>query len=125
MCLPPCHCIAQFRLTNDNRLSTLVFQRSADMALGVPYNIASYALLTHILAHMSDSKPHELIMTLGDAHVYEPHLPNVAKQVERLPFRPPKLQILRPFDRFDDITVNSFNVIGYFYHSRLKYDMVV
>lgn len=117
--------MAQFRLTNDNELSTLVFQRSADMALGVPYNIASYALLTHILAHMSDSKPHELIMTLGDAHLYEPHLTNVAKQVERLPFRPPKLRILRPFRRFDEITVDTFNVIDYFYHSRLKYEMVV
>lgn len=117
--------MAQFRLTNDNKLSTLVFQRSADMALGVPYNIASYALLTHILAHMSDSEPHELILTFGDAHVYEPHLSNVWKQVERLPFRPPKLQILRPFRNFDDITVNTFNVIGYFYHSRLKYEMIV
>lgn len=125
MCLAPCHCMAQFRLTNDDRLSTLVFQRSADMALGVPYNIASYALLTHILAHMSDSKPHELIMTFGDAHVYEPHLANVIRQVARPPFRPPRLQILRPFRRFDEITVNTFNVIDYFYHSRLKYELVV
>lgn len=80
MALPPCHCLVQFYV-NDGELSAQLYQRSADMGLGVPFNIASYALLTHMIAHVTNLQPGDFVHTLGDAHVYLNHIDPLKEQV--------------------------------------------
>merc|ERR1719229_1199326 len=91
MALPPCHCLVQFYV-NDGELSAQLYQRSADMGLGVPFNIASYALLTYMIAHVTDLRPGDFVHTLGDAHVYLNHIEALKEQVSRVP---------RPFPKFE------------------------
>jgi thymidylate synthase len=87
MALPPCHLMCQFFVdTTRNELSCQIYQRSADMGLGVPFNIASYALLTHLIAHVTGRKPGQLVHTLGDAHVYLNHIQPLQEQLQREPF---------------------------------------
>lgn len=93
MALPPCHVLAQFRVQNGNRLSCALYQRSGDMGLGVPFNIASYAFLTHILAKHCDLEPGELIHFLGDAHIYAEHIDGLKMQLDRAPLAFPKIKI--------------------------------
>jgi thymidylate synthase len=96
MVLPPCHCLAQFRILNDTELHCHVYQRSADFALGVPYNIASYATLTHILAKFSGKYAKSLTFSYGDMHVYEPHWDTVYAQMDNKIYSFPKLTINVP-----------------------------
>mgnify|MGYP005637347395 CR=1 FL=1 len=91
MSLPPCHAFSQFYVSN-NQLSCQLYQRSCDMFLGVPFNIASYSILTHILAKECDLKVGEFIMTLGDYHIYHQHFPQVKIQIKRRPKSLPKLK---------------------------------
>lgn len=93
MCLPPCHILAQFNVTNDGYLECMMFQRSVDTFLGLPFNIASYALLTYIIAAVTGLKPGRLIMSLGDVHIYENHVDQVKQQLERMSREEPKLVI--------------------------------
>lgn len=93
MALAPCHCLVQFHVGLNNRLSCQVYQRSADVFLGIPYNIASYALLTHMLAHVTGLIPGELVHTMGNAHLYENHMAQARLQLERLPMQLPRLQL--------------------------------
>jgi thymidylate synthase len=93
MALPPCHVLAQFRVIGGNRLSCALYQRSGDIGLGVPFNIASYSFLTHLLANHCDLVADEFVYFLGDAHIYESHTDILAQQVERVPFDFPKIQI--------------------------------
>src|SRR6202451_4449911 len=99
MALPPCHLLAHFYVRVEGRdrpeLSCLLYQRSCDMGLGVPFNIASYALLTHMIAHVCDLTPGEFIHTLGDAHVYLDHVDALKVQLEREPREFPELAIKR------------------------------
>ena len=111
MALPPCHCLFQFHVA-EGRLSCQLYQRSADIFLGVPFNIASYALLTHMLAQVTGLQVGEFVHTLGDAHLYLNHLEQAQLQLSREPKRPPRL-VLAPKDdlaAFDeaDITVADY-----------------
>ena len=112
MALPPCHLLFQCYVS-DGRLSCQLYQRSADLFLGVPFNIASYALLTHMLAQQCNLLPGEFIWCGGDCHIYDNHLEQVAQQLERQPFPFPSIEIKRqPKDifsyQFDDFQVNNY-----------------
>ena len=145
MALPPCHMFAQFyvsfpppadgdgredgdRPRNKGKLSCLLYQRSCDMGLGVPFNIASYALLTHMLAHAADLHPGTLIHTMGDAHVYLDHIDALQEQLRREPTEFPELKIKRT-DRgsgvMDGWSEDEFEVIGYNPHKLIKMKMSV
>ncbi|KAK9875845.1 hypothetical protein WA026_009632 [Henosepilachna vigintioctopunctata] len=124
MALPPCHCLAQFYVANEE-LSCMLYQRSADMGLGVPFNIASYALLTYMIAHVTGLKPGEFIHILGDSHVYLNHVDALKEQLQRKPRPFPTLKIKRAVDKIDDFTADDFELIGYNPHPKLSMPMAV
>jgi thymidylate synthase len=109
MALPPCHMIFQFYPAN-GKLSLHMFQRSCDTFLGVPFNIASYALLLHIVAQITNLAPDELILTLGDVHIYHDHFNAVKEQLSREPFPLPKLWLNPEIKSLDDLDVKKMNV---------------
>jgi len=124
MALPPCHCLVQFYVA-DGELSCQLYQRSADMGLGVPFNIASYALLTHMIAHVTDLKPGDFVHTLGDAHVYLNHIEPLKVQLERKPKEFPKLVIKRKVDKIEDFKFEDFAMEGYEPHPKITMEMAV
>jgi len=124
MALPPCHCLVQFFVA-DGKLSCQLYQRSADMGLGVPFNIASYALLTCMIAHVTNLKPGEFVHTLGDAHVYVNHIEPLKEQLTREPRPFPKLIIKRQVENIEDFRVEDFEIEGYEPHKKIKMDMAV
>merc|ERR1712156_689263 len=124
MALPPCHCLAQFYVAN-GELSCQLYQRSADMGLGVPFNIASYALLTHMIAHVTGLKPGEFVHTLGDTHVYLNHVEPLKEQLTRDPKPFPKLVIKRKVENIEDFTIEDFEVQGYDPHPKITMEMAV
>ena len=134
MALPPCHMFCQFYVTlpespsDKPLLSCLMYQRSADLGLGVPFNIASYALLTHIIAHVTNTEPNELVMQLGDAHVYRDHVDALKIQLEREPRAFPTLKWkdhAQEKDDIDSITTDDFEVVGYQPYPAIKMAMSV
>lgn len=127
MALPPCHTFSQFYVNNDGELSCNLYQRSADLFLGVPFNIASYALLTHMIAHVCDLKVGEFIHTIGDAHIYMNHKNAIEEQLSRVDdIREfPKLKINTNVKNIDDFTMDDFEIIGYDPHPFIKADMAV
>ncbi|CAH2013581.1 unnamed protein product [Acanthoscelides obtectus] len=124
MALPPCHCLCQFFVADDE-LSCQLYQRSADMGLGVPFNIASYALLTYMIAHVTGLKPGEFIHTLGDSHVYLNHEEALREQLKREPRPFPKLIIKRKVDNIEDFKADDFELVGYNPHPKLSMPMAV
>lgn len=124
MALPPCHCLAQFYVSN-GELSCQLYQRSADMGLGVPFNIASYSLLTYMLAHITNLKPGEFVHTMGDCHLYLNHISALKEQLERVPKPFPRLYIARKVDNIDDFTADDFQLDGYNPHARIFMPMAV
>jgi thymidylate synthase len=108
MALPPCHMMFQFFVA-DGKLSLHMFQRSCDMFLGVPFNIASYALMLHIVAQMTGLEPDELILTLGDAHIYHDHLDAVKQQLERIPGKLPRLWLHPDITSLDDLDTKKLS----------------
>lgn len=133
MALPPCHVMCQFYVTKGdngqkNQLSCQLYQRSADMGLGVPFNIASYALLTYMIAFICDMEPGDFVHTIGDAHVYSNHVEPLKQQLERAPRDFPKLVIKRSRDEIkeiDDFVYEDFEIIGYKPHPSIKMKMAV
>lgn len=125
MVLPPCHMVYQFRVYN-NKLSCMLYQRSGDVGLGVPFNIASASLMTHIFAKLSGLEVGELIHTIADAHIYKNHIEQLNKQILRKPLCFPKLDILeRGQDKVEDFQYEDFKIIGYESHDALKMKMAV
>ena len=113
MALPPCHTFSQFYVTNDKRLNCTMYQRSADLFLGVPFNIASYSLLVYMIAHVTGLTPGLYNHVFGDAHIYEDHFDAVKEQLQRTSKKFPKLKIRRPIKVIDEFTMEDFEVIGY------------
>ena len=124
MALPPCHTLFQFDVT-DGVLSCQLYQRSADLFLGVPFNIASYALLTHLIAHVTGLKPGEFIHTFGDAHVYYNHIDQVDEQLSRKPLTPPELWINPELTDIDELSREDVDLIGYAHWPKLKGEVAV
>lgn len=124
MALPPCHVLCQFYVAN-GELSCMMYQRSGDMGLGVPFNIASYSLLTIMIAHICDLKPGEFIHSLGDAHVYLNHVDALKEQIKRTPFAFPKLKIddSRKIKSIDDFKFDDFTLVGYKAHQQIAMEM--
>lgn len=119
MALPPCHCMFQFYVA-DGKLSCQLYQRSADIFLGVPFNIASYALLTHMLAQQADLNVGEFIWTGGDCHLYLNHLNQTDEQLQRAPLPLPRLAIKRRPDSIFDYRYDDFEILNYESHPHIR-----
>lgn len=131
MALPPCHLSAQFYVELDDagqkHLSCQMYQRSVDTFLGCPWNIMSYAVLTYLLAKMTDMLPKKLIMCLGDTHIYSNHIEQVRQQLERTPYPFPKLIVSDAVKTksIEDITIDDFVLQDYTYHPAIKAPMAI
>ncbi|NJO70445.1 MAG: thymidylate synthase [Bacteroidetes bacterium] len=124
MALPPCHVMFQFYVAN-GKLSCSMYQRSADIFLGVPFNITSYALLTHMMALVTNLQPGEFIHTLGDAHIYQNHIEQVKLQLTRTPYALPSLKINPDVKNIFDFEFSDFKLEGYQSHPHIKGDISV
>ena len=124
MALPPCHTFFQFFVAN-GKLSMQMYQRSCDMFLGVPFNIASEALMLHMVAQVTDLEPGEFIHTLGDAHIYHNHFDQVGEQLSRKPYALPKLKLNPEIKNIDDFTMDDIELVDYQCHPGIKAPMAV
>lgn len=124
MALPPCHMMAQFNVKEDKYLSCCLFQRSGDVGLGVPFNIASYAFLTHILAKHCGLVADEFVYFLGNAHIYEEHIETLQRQLQRQPYPFPAIEIVNLHESIDDYCVEDVRFVKeYVCHEALKMEM--
>lgn len=124
MALPPCHMMSQFYVSN-GKLSCQMYQRSADLFLGVPFNIASYALFTHMLAQVCKLEVGELIITLGDAHIYENHIEQVKEQLSRKEYPLPQLQLNPEIEVITDFEMSDIELVDYQCHEAIQAKMAV
>jgi thymidylate synthase len=124
MALPPCHILAQFYVS-DGKLSCQMYQRSCDMFLGVPFNVASYSLLTHLIAKVCDLQVGEFVHVLGDAHIYLNHVEQVKEQLKREPLPAPQLWINPDIKDITKFTMDDIKLIGYESHAAIKAEMAV
>jgi thymidylate synthase len=127
MALPPCHTLAQFYVSN-GKLSCQMYQRSADLFLGVPFNIASYSLLTHIIAKITNLEVQDFVLTVGDAHIYTTHYEAVKKQLQRTPQELPTLNIIKDFSSLEEVLgldVSDFQLDNYNPLSAIKAEMAI
>lgn len=125
MALPPCHVTAQWYVREGEHLDCQMYQRSADIALGVPFNIASYATLTYMLALVTGLKPGKFYYIMGDVHLYVNHVDAVKEQLDRIPFVFPRLMFTRKVESIDDFKEEDFKLVDYNHHPAIKMDMVV
>lgn len=125
MALPPCHVLYQFRVYN-GRISCSMYQRSCDTFLGLPFNICSTALMTMIFGRLSGLEPDEIIISIGDAHIYKNHIEQVKSQLKRTPYSFPKINIKKRNQKMvEDFRVEDFEIVGYESHSAIKGEMAV
>lgn len=125
MALPPCHCFAQFYVSADKKLSCQLYQRSADFFLGVPFNIASYALFTHMIAQVCDLEVGDFVHTIGDAHIYSNHVDQVKEQLSREPYPLPALKINPAIRDITKFTMDDIKLIDYVSHQSIIAPMAV
>jgi thymidylate synthase len=125
MALPPCHMFAQFYVSRDGKLSCQMYQRSCDMFLGVPFNIASYSLLTHLIAQVCNLDVGEFVHVLGDAHIYLNHVEQVKEQLDREPLPAPQLQLNPDITDITKFTMADISLKDYTSHGAIQADMAV
>tara|TARA_B100000925_G_C21954477_1_gene450521 strand:- start:18 stop:923 length:906 start_codon:yes stop_codon:yes gene_type:complete len=123
MALPPCHVLFQFHVTQENKLSCSLYQRSGDVGLGVPFNIMSYSVLAHLIAHHCDLEPYEFIYYLGNAHIYEDHIEPLKEQIKREPYDFPSINIKNKYDNINDYKLEDFEIHNYKSHGKIKMNM--
>ena len=123
MALPPCHVMAQFNVCDGNRLSCALYQRSGDVGLGVPFNIASYSFLTHIIAKHCDLKADQFVYYLGNCHIYDDHIEKLKVQSERKPYPFPTIDIINKHENIEDYCITDFRLNEYKCHETIKMDM--
>lgn len=123
MALPPCHVLSQFHVLDKDKLYCTLYQRSGDVGLGVPFNIASYGFLTHMIAKICGLRAMELTHYIGNAHIYETHVDALKKQVDREPYDFPMLH-LKSKEKIDDYMITDFDLVNYKYYPSIKMDMV-
>ena len=124
MALPPCHILVQFNVVG-NKLNCQMYQRSADVGLGVPFNIASYALLTHIIAHCTGLQAGKFIHVMGDTHIYLNHITGLREQIQRNPQQFPKLFIKTDNKDIEKFTFQDFKLENYIPHPKINLPMAV
>lgn len=123
MALPPCHIICQFFVTNKNKLSCSLYQRSGDVGLGVPFNIASYSMLTILMAKHCDLIPFEFIYTIGCAHIYDDHVEPLKEHFNRKPYPFPTLQLFHKYENIEDYKLEDFKLQNYKSYDSIKMQM--
>jgi len=123
MVLPPCHVLTQFHVNKKNELSCMLYQRSGDVGLGIPFNMASYGILTCLLAQHTRLQPGKLIHNIGDAHIYENHIPELKNQILRDPYPSPILAINRRH-MIDDYDLEDFQINNYKYHPSIYMPLI-
>ena len=123
MCLPPCHVSYQFNVGENDNLDLIMYQRSGDMFLGVPFNIASSALLLYMVANVTNKKPRSLKLVIANAHIYENHLGVVKEQLGRKPYKFPKLNINKK-NNINDFVYEDFELVDYECHKTIKAEMI-
>lgn len=123
MALPPCHILCQFNVFGGNKLSCSMYQRSGDVGLGVPFNIASYSFLTHLIAHQCGLQAFEFIYYLGNAHIYDDHYEPLKLQCLREPFTFPTIKINKNHDKIEDYCIDDISLFNYKFHPKITMDM--
>ncbi len=123
MALPPCHVMCHFQYCN-NKLSCAMYQRSGDVGLGVPFNILSYSVLTHLIAKHCNLDVGEFVYFLGNAHIYEKHINPLKEQIIREPYIFPKINIKNIYEKIDDYTMDDFEIIDYKCHKKVVMNMI-
>lgn len=124
MALPPCHVLMQFNVRDNTYLSCSLYQRSGDIGLGVPFNIASYSFLTHLIAHHCDLIPEKFIYNLGNAHIYGDHISSLEQQVDNTPHRFPTIKIIKKHENIEDYTIDDFIIENYISHKKISMEMI-
>jgi thymidylate synthase len=123
MALPPCHILAQFNVIDNKYLSCSMYQRSGDVGLGVPFNIASYSILTHLIAHHCGLEAVEFVYYLGNCHVYDDHIEQLKIQESRTPYTFPKIHIKNKFNTIEEYGISDFELENYRFHEAIKMKM--
>lgn len=124
MALPPCHILCQFNVHNGNQLSCALYQRSADVLLGAPFNIASYSFLTHLLAKLTGLEAYEFVYFTGNCHIYEQHIEGAKIQITRNPYPFPNVSIKQFKENMNDFQVEDFELHNYQHHPQIKFQMI-
>lgn len=123
MALPPCHVLVQFNVLTGGKLSCSLYQRSGDVGLGVPFNIASYSFLTHLIAHHCNLKATEFCYYLGNSHIYSDHIIPLTTQITKIPYAFPTLNISTRRDKIEDYVEEDFSINNYLSHATIKMEM--